>query len=189
MRVLVRFVVVLAIAACSRSEAARTADPAPFDPIASVVMHPRCINCHQDQSPRQTDLKILHQPLVVRGKDGHGAPTQQCQTCHQATNTADGFVPGVATWGLAPLSMLWEGRTKGQICEQMKDPQRNGGRGTGEKVIEHMKTDPLVLWAWVPGAGRTTPPLSHEKFVQALEAWVSAGMPCPPDERASRTKE
>jgi hypothetical protein len=42
-----------------------------------------------------------------------------------------------------------------------------------------MKVDPLVLWAWSPGAGRTTPPLSHEKFVQALDAWVSAGMPCP----------
>jgi hypothetical protein len=179
MRILLPFVALVAVAACSRSEAAPAAAPALFDPIASVVMHPRCINCHQDQSPRQRDGKILHQPLVVRGKDGHGAPTQQCQTCHQATNTADGFVPGVATWGLAPLSMLWEGRTKQQICEQMKDPARNGGRRTGEAVIEHMKVDPLVLWAWSPGAGRTTPPLSHEKFVQALDAWVSAGMPCP----------
>src|SRR6266446_1177573 len=191
MRVVALFVVVLPLAGCSRGEAAEPTPPETglFEPIASVVMHPRCINCHQDESPRQTDLKILHQPLVVRGKDSHGAPTQQCQTCHQATNTADGFVPGVATWGLAPVSMLWEDRTKGQICEQMKDPQRNGARRTGEEVIEHMKTDPLVLWAWAPGAGRTTPPLSHEKFVQALEAWVSAGMPCPLDERASRTKE
>jgi hypothetical protein len=170
---------IFVVAACSRSVAAPIADPVLFDPIASVVTHPRCINCHQDDSPGQTDDKIRHRPLVVRGADGHGAPTQPCQTCHQATNTADGFVPGVATWHLAPLSMLWEGRTKGQICEQMKDPARNGGRRTGEEVIEHMKTDPLVLWAWTPGAGRTTPPLSHQKFVQALEAWVSAGMPCP----------
>jgi hypothetical protein len=178
MRILVSIVAIL-LAAGSRSEAAPTGDPELFDPIASVVMHPRCINCHQDESPRQTDTKIVHQPLVVRGKDNHGAPTQPCQTCHQATNTADGFVPGVATWSLAPLSMLWEGRTKGQICEQMKDPSRNGGRRTGEEVIEHMKVDPLVLWAWTPGTGRTTPPLSHEMFVEALEAWLSAGMPCP----------
>jgi hypothetical protein len=178
MRILVPLVIVLVAAACSRGEAAPAADPAPFEPIASVVMHPRCINCHQDESPRQTNAKILHQPLVVRGTDGHGAPTQRCQTCHQATNTADGFVPGVATWHLAPLSMLWEGRTEGQICEQMKDPARNGGRHTGEQ-IEHMKSDPLVLWAWTPGAGRSTPPLSHEKFVEALDAWVRAGMPCP----------
>src|SRR5207302_7917946 len=139
-----RFLGTAAMTSPPLSEAPPAAPFSPFDPIASVVMHPRCINCHQDQSPRQTDLKILHQPLVVRGKDGHGAPTQQCQTCHQATNTADGFVPGVATWHLAPLSMLWEGRTKEQICEQMKDPARNGGRHSGADVIEHMKADPLV---------------------------------------------
>src|SRR5713101_6365621 len=49
---------------------------------------------------------------------------------------------------LAPRSMLWEGKSKEQICEQMKDPARNAGRRTGEEVIEHTKTDPLVLWAW-----------------------------------------
>ena len=179
MPILALCVFVLRVAAGAGSEAAPAAAPsASFDPIASVVMHPRCINCHQDESPRQTDARTIHRPLVVRGKDGHGAPTQPCQTCHQATNTADGFVPGVATWHLAPLSMLWEGRSKQQICEQMKDPARNGGRRAGKEIIEHMKSDPLVLWAWTPGAGRTTPPLSHEKFVEALEAWVKAGMPC-----------
>jgi hypothetical protein len=177
MNALAPFVVLMAVAG-GGSEAPPAEPSASFDPIASVLMHPRCINCHQDRSPTQTDAKIVHRPLVVRGKDGHGAPTQPCQTCHQATNTADGFVPGVATWHLAPLSMLWEGRTKEQICEQMKDPARNGARRTGKEVIEHMKTDPLVLWAWTPGAGRATPPLSHEKFVEALEAWVKAGMPC-----------
>ena len=175
---LLLFVVVGLIAACSRSEAAKATDAALFDPIATVVMHPRCMNCHQDESPRQTDAAYVHRPLVVRGKDDHGAPTQRCQTCHQTTNTADGFVPGAPNWRLAPLSMLWDGRTKAQICEEMKDPTRNGGRHTGEEVIEHMKTDPLVLWAWAPGT-RATPPLSNEKLVEALEAWASAGMPCP----------
>jgi hypothetical protein len=179
MRILLPLVVLLPLAACNRSEAAPAAAAASFDPVASVLMHPRCINCHQDESPRQTDAKIVHRPLVVRGADGHGAPTQQCQTCHQATNTADGFVPGVTTWHLAPLSMLWEGKTKAEICEQIKDPDRNGGRRTGEEVIEHMKTDPLVLWAWGPGAGRSTPSLSHAQLVEALDAWVAAGMPCP----------
>src|SRR5215468_7872540 len=129
----------LAGTACSRSEAAPAGEPGLFEPIASVLTHPRCINCHQDDSPRQTDAKIRHRPLVVRGTDGHGAPTQPCQTCHQTTNTGGGTVPGAAGWGLAPLSMLWEGRTAAQICEQIKDPVRNGGRHTGEAVIEHMK--------------------------------------------------
>src|SRR3954471_4924327 len=35
-------------------------------------------------------------------------------------------------------------------------PERNGGRRTGEEVVEHMKSDPLVFWAWSPGAGDTT---------------------------------
>jgi len=161
-----------------RGQAAVTAASSTYGPVASVLMHPRCLNCHQDQSPRQGDERTVHLPLVVRGKGGHGAPTQQCQTCHQATNTAGGLVPGVADWHMAPLSMLWEGRSKEQICEQLKDPLRNGGRRTGDKIIEHMKVDPLVLWAWSPGTGRATPPLTHEQFVEALEAWVKAGMPC-----------
>jgi len=177
MRIPLRLVVTLSLAGLSRSAAAQTTHSGSFDPIASVVMHPRCMNCHQVESPLQTDARTLHQPLVVRGSAGFGVPTQPCQTCHQATNTADGFVPGVAAWRLAPLSMKWQGLTKQQICEQMKDPARNGGR-TGEAVIEHMKADPLILWAWTPGAGRTTPPLPHEKFVVALEAWVHAGLPC-----------
>ncbi len=172
-------VAAVVVIALGPGRASPTVDASRFDPIASVVMHPRCINCHQDDSPRQTDRKTRHLPHMVRGADGHGAPTQPCQTCHQSTNTADGFVPGVANWHLAPVSMRWEGLTKAQICEQMKDPARNGGRRTGEAVIEHMKTDPLVLWAWNPGGSRTRPPLSHEKLVEALEAWVRAGMPCP----------
>jgi hypothetical protein len=87
----------------------------------------------------------------------------------------------LTAWGLAPLSMLWEGRTKGQICEQMKDPNRNGGRRIGEEVIEHMKSDPLVLWAWNPGGGRTTPPLTHAELMEASDAWIRAGKPCPND--------
>jgi hypothetical protein len=174
----------LVVVVWNRSEAAQAApaagDPALFEPIASVLTHPRCINCHQAESPTQTDAKILHRPLMVRGANGHGSLAQPCQTCHQTTNTADGFVPGVPDWHLAPLSMLWEGKTKGQICEQMKDPARNGGRHTGAEIIEHMKVDPLVLWAWNPGAKRTTPPLSHAQLVKAAETWVAAGMPCPP---------
>jgi hypothetical protein len=166
------------VVATAQGQTPATAASSTFEPVARVLMHPRCMNCHQDQSPRQGDARAVHLPLIVRGTDGHGAPTQQCQTCHQTTNTAGGFVPGVADWHLAPLSMLWEGRTREQICEQVKDPARNGGRRTGEQVIEHMKVDPLVLWAWKPGTGRETPPLTHEQFVAALEAWVKAGMPC-----------
>jgi len=162
--------------------------PALFDPVASVVMHRRCLNCHQADAPRQTDRGVRHAQRVVRGTGGanprdggHGAPTLQCQACHQTTNTAEGRVPGVAHWSLAPRSMTWEGLSKAQICQQLKDPARNGNRTTAHEMIEHMRVDPLVLWAWNPGANRTTPPLDHASFVKALDAWAAAGMPCPQD--------
>src|ERR1700758_2969897 len=94
------------------TEATPTAQSGSFDPIAGVLMSPRCLNCHQDQSPRQGAARAVHLPLVVRGKNDHGAPTLPCQTCHQTANAGGGFVPGAPDWRLAPLSMLWEGRTK-----------------------------------------------------------------------------
>lgn len=150
-----------------------------FDPVASVVMGPRCLNCHQVEAPHQKDIGIIHAQQVVRGPDGHGSAVLKCTACHQATNTANGRVPGVPDWHLAPLSMKWQGLDKRGVCEQMRDPQRNGGRKTAEQVIEHMKTDPLVLWAWKPGADRTVPVMSHAQFVKVLDKWAKAGLPCP----------
>ena len=71
----------------------KTPDPAPaavrapgdlFEPIAGVVMGPRCINCHMMKAPHQKDTMITHAQLVVRGKDGKGTATLQCISCHQA---------------------------------------------------------------------------------------------------------
>ena len=156
--------------------AARSA--ALFTEAGKVLTHARCVNCHPaGDRPRQGDVRRLHQPPVARGDDGFGLPAMRCPICHQAANFEPARVPGNQVWHLAPSEMAWEGNTLGEICAQIKDPARNGGRRTGEQVIEHMKTDPLVLWAWAPGR-RTTPPLSHEKFVEVLEAWVKAGMPC-----------
>ncbi len=154
-------------------------DPALFEPIAAVVMHPRCLNCHQIAAPAQTDAMNAHAQRVIRGADGHGAPTLKCAACHQASNSADGRVPGAPNWHLAPLSMNWQSLSKAQICEQIKDPKRNGNRTTPNRVVAHMMDDPLVLWAWEPGADRSKPVMSHAVFVKALTAWADAGMPCP----------
>src|SRR3989442_14712186 len=128
----------------------------------------------------QSQVFDLYIFFFFQAEDGiRDADVTGVQTCALpiSTNTADGSVPGAPNWHLAPSSMKWEGLTKQQICEEMKDPARNGGRRTGKAVIEHMKVDPLVLWAWTPGAGRTTPPISHEQFVRELEASVKTGMP------------
>jgi hypothetical protein len=144
-----------------------------------VLQHSRCLNCHPaGDTPHQTDRMRLHQPMVVRGSDGHGAPTLQCSTCHGPANFDPAHVPGHPEWHLAPVSMTWEGRSLGQICEQIKDRARNGGRDLAE-ILHHVSEDSLVGWAWSPGIGRTPVPGTQARFGEIMRAWAAAGAFCP----------
>jgi hypothetical protein len=150
-----------------------------FEEAAKVLQHPRCMNCHPAGGrPRQTDLRRLHQPLVVRGKDGHGAPGMACATCHGGANFDHSRVPGNPHWALAPATMAWEGKTVGEICAQLKDTRRNGGRDIAA-ILKHVTSDSLVLWAWEPGPGRTPAPGSNSEFGKLLTAWAETGAHCP----------
>ena len=170
-----RIAVTIALCACMPMA---MADNALFQPIYSVLTHPRCLNCHpKTDFPRQGDERRRHDQLVMRGPDDHGAPTLQCAACHQDRNVADDAVPGAPHWALAPLSMAWEDLDPVQLCGVLKDPGHNGGRDL-DALFRHMAEDPLVLWGWTPGKGRTTPPLDHPAFVQALRTWIDAGAPC-----------
>ncbi len=150
-----------------------------YRPIGQVVSSPRCTNCHGVESPRQGEERRRHDQMVMRGKDGFGAPTIRCATCHQATNTGDGIVPGAKGWHMPPVSMQWQAMNAKEICNVMTNPAKNGNRKTPREIIEHMETDPLVLWAWKPGADRKPPPVPQDEFVLALRAWAVAGTPCP----------
>ena len=144
-----------------------------------VLQHPRCVNCHPaSDSPRQTDQRRAHQPLVVRGADGHGAPTLACNTCHGPANFDPAHVPGHPEWHLAPLAMAWEGRSLGQICEQIKDRARKGDRDMAG-LLHHLGEDTLVGWAWTPGVGRTPAPGTQARFGEIMRAWAEAGAACP----------
>jgi hypothetical protein len=101
-----------------------------------------------------------------------------CSTCHGAANYDPAAVPGHPNWHLAPLEMAWEGKSLGEICEQIKDINRNGGM-TMEKLIHHMAEDTLVGWGWSPGAGRTPAPGSQAQFGALVRAWADAGAHCP----------
>ena len=150
-----------------------------FEEAGKILQHPRCMNCHPaGERPRQTDLRRLHQPLVVRGKDGHGAPGLACATCHGGANFDPALVPGDPHWHLAPASMAWEGKTLGYICNQLKDPRRNGNRNIAA-ILKHVATDSLVKWAWGPGPGRTPAPGTNAEFAALLQAWADAGAHCP----------
>ncbi|MCB9731665.1 MAG: Isoquinoline 1-oxidoreductase subunit [Deltaproteobacteria bacterium] len=152
-----------------------------FEEAGKVLTHPRCLNCHPaGDSPTQGDKMTTHEPPLVRGEDGLGPVGMRCQTCHTAKNVelGDRSVPGDPAWKLAPLAMAWQGKDLRAICEQLKDPARNGGRDL-EAIIHHVSEDHLVGWGWAPGTGRTPAPGTQEGFGKLIAAWVETGAACP----------
>ena len=152
-----------------------------FKEAGKVLTHPRCVNCHPaGDRPLQGEAgaERLHQPPVARGRDGHGTATMRCAMCHQDINYDPAGVPGHPHWHLAPREMAWQNKTLGEICLQIKDPARNGGRSLDE-LLTHMGTDSLVGWAWAPGFGREPAPGTQKEFGTLIEAWVKTGAVCP----------
>jgi hypothetical protein len=74
--------------------------------------------------------------------------------------------------------MGWEGKTLGKICAQLKDPERNGGRGLDD-LVHHIGRDTLVGWAWASGFGREPAPGTQERAGALAEVWVKTGAACP----------
>src|SRR5216117_394565 len=162
---------------------------AAWQQIHSVLIHPRCINCHTAVDyPQQGDERRRHYANVVRGPDGQGVPGLQCATCHQESNANSTGVPGSHDWHLAPLSMAWQDRNdkplwSAAICRAITDRRTNHNMD-GPALLKHNAEDTLVGWAWEPGRdihgnARTVPPLSRAEFAEATRQWVEAGMPCP----------
>ena len=153
-----------------------------FSAVALVLTSPRCLNCHvPDDGPLQGDDNHPHTMNVKRGPDGRGTPAMRCTNCHQDTNSQ--FLhapPGRPDWRLPPRSMplVWKGLSIAGICRSVKNPATNGGMSTAQ-LIEHVRDDPFVNWAWNPGPGRTQPPLSHDEFVARFTEWVQTGAACP----------
>jgi len=159
-----------------RDPAARSA--ALFVEAGKVLQHPRCLNCHPAGDRPSQGTGYPHQPPVQRGADSLGVTTMRCTTCHQAANFDPGRVPGSPKWHLAPASMAWQKRSLAEICAQVKEPARNGGHSLAE-IVEHMSRDPLVGWAWNPGAGREPAPGTQAAFGALIKAWVDSGAACP----------
>ncbi len=154
-----------------------------FMEMGAVLTHPRCTNCHpRADTPLQGDQRVAHSPPVTRGPDGHGAAGLQCNTCHGETNVAftgaPGGVPGKPHWALAPIEMAWDGRTVAEICQQLRDPARNGGRTLAE-IHRHNAEDALVGHGWDPGAGRESAPGTQAAFGALTQAWIDTGAVCP----------
>lgn len=166
------------------SDFAGIADPsaraaALFTEASRVLLHPRCLNCHPvGDSPTQGDHFETHDPPVLRGDDDRGAIGMRCEGCHQDANLELARVPGAPHWHLASRSMAWVGKTPADVCAQLKDPARNGGR-TLAAVVDHTQHDRFIAWAWAPGHERSSPPGSQAAFSSLVAAWVEAGADCP----------
>jgi hypothetical protein len=150
-----------------------------FTEAGKVLQHPRCVNCHPpDDRPRQGIDSRLHLPAARRGPDNHGVAGMTCDACHHARNFDAARIPGHPEWHLAPLSMAWLGRSLGEICTQIKDRRRNGGK-TLAQIANHMAEDSLVGWAWSPGIGREPAPGTQRQFGELIRAWIDTGAECP----------
>ena len=135
--------------------------------------------------PDSGDDEHQHQPAAFRGEANNGIPGLVCATCHSDRNfklfageASYQSIPGHPRWGLAPLEMAWQGKSVGDICRQIKDPARNGGRSLA-LLQEHVAKDDLVGWAWHPGEGRRPAPGTQEQLGLLIQAWIDTGAECP----------
>lgn len=156
-----------------------------FTEAAKVIMHPRCMNCHPaTDRPTQGNNQHTHMPPVTGGNNGGGVAGNTCGTCHAERNVtlqekaSYQSIPGHPRWGLAPIEMAWQGRSMGEICAQLKDSARNGGRDL-TLLHEHFAKDELVAWGWNPGVGRAPVPGTQEQLGELIRAWIDTGAQCP----------
>jgi len=158
-----------------------------FAEASKVLMNPRCMNCHpaSDRPTQGNDLHA-HFPPAIRGENGGGAAGNPCSACHgernvevfAAVRAPYTSIPGHPRWGVAPIEMAWQGESIGDVCRQIKDPQRNGGRSL-TLLHEHIAQADLVGWAWHPGPGRDPAPGTQQQLGELIQAWIDTGAECP----------
>jgi hypothetical protein len=189
----------LALVACgsdrppaSGPDPARASALSAFETVRTVLQHPRCQNCHPaGDAPLQGDDGHVHAQNVHRGKDGRGNVGEECTTCHGPANPPSAYGPHVPpgnekSWHMPSdeMKLVFVGLSPRALCEQIRDPARNGGKDMAQLRV-HLD-DPLVTWGWAPGFGRTPVSVPRESFLAAWDAWSRAGAPCPSSETAAR---
>lgn len=158
--------------------------------IYEVASHPRCSNCHVGESgipmwsgPSYGETRP-HGMRIKAGASRIGSEYLPCGTCHIKSERPQ-ILPHAAPrangdWRLAPAGAGWFGRSSNWICEQLRDPSRNGGMDY-EKLADHAGHDVVLQWAWSPGPGREPAPFTNAMHRMDIHIWGAAGQPCPPD--------
>lgn len=166
-----------------------------WDRIYEVASHPRCSNCHVGPSnlpmwsgPSYGKARP-HGMNVNAGESRIGVETILCSTCHttksedwENANATAHMAPRVAaSWRLPPVEAEWFGKSSLEICQQLRDPARNGDRDF-MALAAHLEHDVILHWAWNPGGGREAAPYSLQEHVNDLLIWGVGGQPCENDE-------
>lgn len=159
--------------------------------IFEVTSHPRCSNCHvgADNRPMWSGPSYgktrPHGMNINAGESRIGAETLACSTCHALRENGINDVPHAApqvamNWQLAPVEAEWFGKSSDYVCNQLRDPERNGDRSLLE-LAQHLDHDLILHWAWNPGGGREAAPHSLQEHIDDILAWGVAGFPCAND--------
>ena len=176
---------------------------AAFGRIYEVVSHPRCANCHVGDEgvpmwsgptyDRAYGGPQPHGMNVRAGASRDGSDYLACATCHRVdqdfSNSPHAPPRAGVGWQLPPAEFAWFGKDEAEICAQLSDPERTGGRdavGLAQHLIEDSSHRGLVLWGWEPSGGREPAPHSLQVHVDDLVTWGAAGTPCPAVKEASR---
>jgi len=165
--------------------------------VYEVASHPRCSNCHvgEDNIPMWSGPSYgetrPHGMNINADVSRIGAMSIMCSSCHFTSDNLDTFAetePHIPPrygipWSLAPVEFQWFGKTSKEICEQFKDPERNGGRESYLQIAEHLQHDAdlngPVKWGWNPGGDREPAPYSIQEHINDVLTWGVAGSPCP----------
>lgn len=163
---------------------------AAWERIFEVASHPRCSNCHvgPDNRPMWSGPTYgearPHGMNINAGESRIGAEYIPCSTCHamrDGVNDVPHAAPQVAmSWQLAPVEAAWFGKSSVEICNQLRDPERNGDRDY-LALASHLDHDLILHWAWNPGGGREPAPYDLQKHVNDVLEWGVAGYPCQND--------
>ena len=166
---------------------------AAWDRIYEVTSHPRCSNCHvgPDNIPMWSGPSYgttrPHGMNINAGESRIGVEFIPCSSCHVNSDATDrgNNLPHQAPrvrmdWRLPPVEAHWFGRSSGEICAQLRDPDLNGDRDF-LALAAHLEHDLILHWAWDPGGGREPAPYSLQEHVDDLLAWGVAGYPCAED--------
>ena len=119
---------------------------------------------------------------IDAGQSRIGAETLLCSTCHVRRNAGLNDTPHAAPqvaadWRLAPVEAAWFGKTALEVCAQLRDPERNGGRDA-LGLARHLDHDVILHWAWTPGGGREPAPYSLQEHIEDILVWGAARFPC-----------